>query len=200
MRHRSAPAPETGRRANLTEPQGGNMFQQLLTPVADSLALSFLRRDPADRGRAGAARGCSAARRGRRRSRAWSWPHHRGRGVAAAGRPASDRVATASSALWPVMWIVVNALLLYNIAVALGPVRCVPRLGDRPPAERPARRAGRDRLLLRRAAGGHRRLRHAGRHHQLAADPGRLSAARGAGVRADLQHRAGGLRRARRAR
>ena len=32
-------------------------------------------------------------------------------------------------ALWPVMWIVVNALLALQYRRALGPVRCVPQLG-----------------------------------------------------------------------
>ena len=55
------------------------------------------------------------------------------------------------------------------------PVRRLPRLGARASPERPARRAGRHRLLLRRAARRHRRLRHAGRDHQLAADSRRAS-------------------------
>ena len=37
-------------------------------------------------------------------------------------------------AVWPVMWIVIAALLLYNIAVVIRPLRRVPCLGARIPA------------------------------------------------------------------
>ena len=45
------------------------MFQQLLTPVGDSLGLSFIVAILPDRRRAGAARRCCAGRHGRR-----PWP------------------------------------------------------------------------------------------------------------------------------
>ena len=81
---------------------------------------------------------------------------------------------------------------------AIGSVRCIPQLGDRPLAKRPSRGSGRGRLLLRRLAGGDCGVWHTGGHYQLATDPGGLSAARSAGIRADLQHGAGGIRGARR--
>ena len=79
------------------------------------------------------------------------------------------------------------------------PVRRLPRLGARTYPQRPAHRAGRNRFLLRRVARRHRGLRHPGRDHELAADTGRLPGPGGFGLRADLQHGAGGLWRARRA-
>jgi lactate permease len=97
------------------------MFHQLLTPVGDSLLLSFLvailpiatvlvllgilRRPAWQAALAGLAVGLAIA-------------------VTVWGMPA--RIAFASAfngavfALWPVMWIVINALLLYNVAVASG--------------------------------------------------------------------------------
>ena len=57
-------------------------------------------------------------------------------------------------ALWPVMWIVFNALLLYNIAVRSGRFDAFRALGAGAPAERPARGAGGHRLLLRRLLEG----------------------------------------------
>ena len=94
------------------------MFQQLLTPVADSLPLSFivavlpvltvlvllgvLRRPAWQSSLAGLAVGLVIA-------------------IAVWGLPASLALNSIANgvvfALWPVMWIVVNALLLYNIAV-----------------------------------------------------------------------------------
>ena len=97
------------------------MFHQLLTPVGDSLAMSFLvailpiatvlvllgilKRPAWQAALAGLIVGLLIA------VTAWSLPAH---------------IAFASAingmvfALWPVMWIVVNALLLYNVAVASG--------------------------------------------------------------------------------
>ena len=45
------------------------------------------------------------------------------------------RVDGAVFALWPVMWIVVNAMLLYNIAVDLRPFRRFPPLDARTSAQ-----------------------------------------------------------------
>jgi lactate permease len=97
------------------------MFHQLLTPVAGSLPLSFvvavlpiatvlvllglLRRPAWQASLAGLVVGLIIA------VTAWQMP----------GFLALDSaVAGAVFALWPVMWIVFNALLLYNIAVASG--------------------------------------------------------------------------------
>ena len=97
------------------------MFQQVLTPVADSLSLSFLvailpvvavlillgifRRPAWQAALAGLIVGLVIA------MEVWQMP------------PAlafNSVVNGAVFALWPVMWIVVNALLLYNIAVKSG--------------------------------------------------------------------------------
>ena len=176
------------------------MFHQLLTPVADSLPLSFivatlpvltvlvllgvLRRPAWQSSLAGLVVGVILA-------------------IAVWGLPASLAVNSIANgvvfALWPVMWIVVNALLLYNIAVESEAVRRVPGMGSQPPAERPPRGPRRYRLLLRCAPRGHRRLWHARRDHLVAPHTGGLSRSRGAGVRANLQYRAGRLRCARRA-
>ena len=97
------------------------MFHQLLTPVGDSLALSFLvailpiatvlvllgilKRPAWQAALAGLAVGLGIA-------------------VAVWAMPVNMAVASALNgavfALWPVMWIVINALLLYNVAVASG--------------------------------------------------------------------------------
>ena len=113
------------------------MFNQLLTPVGDSLGLSFLvailpvvallvllgvLAPPGLAGR---------ARRPRRRPR-----RRRLRLESAGSASRSNSVANgAVFALWPVMWIVVNALLLYNVAVQIGPVRGFSRLGHRASAQ-----------------------------------------------------------------
>jgi lactate permease len=97
------------------------MFHQLLTPVGDSLSLSFLvailpiatvlvllgilKRPAWQAALGGLAVGLAIA--------ATVW-----------GMPARMAFASALNgavfALWPVMWIVINALLLYNVAVASG--------------------------------------------------------------------------------
>jgi lactate permease len=100
---------------------GMEMFRQLLTPVGDSLGLSFLvavlpilavlfllgwlRRPAWQAALAGLIIGLIVA------VVAWKMPVSL----------ALDSVANgAIFAMWPVMWIVVNALLLYNIAVRSG--------------------------------------------------------------------------------
>ncbi len=96
------------------------MFHQLLTPVADSLPLSFivaalpvltvlvllgvLRRPAWQSSLAGLAVGLVIA------IAVWSLP---------ASLALNSIANGVVFALWPVMWIVVNALLLYNIAVEL---------------------------------------------------------------------------------
>ena len=97
------------------------MFRQLLTPVGDSLGLSFLvavlpvvavlvllgvlRRPAWQAALAGLVTGLVIA------IGVWKMPVDLALDSVAAG---------AVLALWPVMWIVVNALLLYNIAVRSG--------------------------------------------------------------------------------
>ena len=97
------------------------MFHQLLTPVAGSLPLSFvvavlpivvvlvmlgmLRRPAWQASLGGLIVGFAIA------VTAWQMP---------AGLALDSIAAGAVFALWPVMWIVFNALLLYNIAVASG--------------------------------------------------------------------------------
>jgi lactate permease len=97
------------------------MFHQLLTPVAGSLALSFLvaalpiavvlallgalRRPAWQASLAGLVTGLIIA------VGVWQFPLSLALNSIAAG---------AVFALWPVMWIVVNALLLYNVAVSSG--------------------------------------------------------------------------------
>jgi lactate permease len=97
------------------------MFRQILTPVEDSLGLSFLvailpivavlvllglfRRPALQAALAGLVTGLIVA------VVAWKMP---------VGLAIDSVVNGAVFALWPVMWIVVNALLLYNIAVRSG--------------------------------------------------------------------------------
>ncbi|MGD0108711.1 MAG: L-lactate permease [Rhodopila sp.] len=97
------------------------MFHQLLTPIGDSLLLSFLvavlpiaivlvilgvlRRPAWQASLAGLVVAFAVA------VTLWQMPVRLALNSAAAG---------AVFAIWPVMWIVVNALLLYNIAVASG--------------------------------------------------------------------------------
>jgi lactate permease len=97
------------------------MFQQLLTPVGDSLGLSFivailpivavlvllgvLRRPAWQAALAGLITGLIIAVIG------WKMP---------VGLAIDSILNGAVFALWPVMWIVINALLIYNIAVRSG--------------------------------------------------------------------------------
>jgi lactate permease len=97
------------------------MFHQLLTPVGDSLTLSFLvavlpiatvlvllgvlKRPAWQAALAGLVVGLLIA------ATVWGMP---------ASMAFSSAFNGAVFALWPVMWIVVNALLLYNVAVASG--------------------------------------------------------------------------------
>ena len=100
---------------------GGAVFHQVLTPVAGSLPLSFLvaalpivvvlamlgvLRTPAWQASLGGLAVALVVSIG-----LWDFP---------AGLALNSVAAGASFALWPVMWIVFNALLLYNIAVVSG--------------------------------------------------------------------------------
>ncbi len=112
------------------------MFNQLLTPVGDSLGLSFLvailpvlavlvllgvfRRPAWQAALAGLVVGLVVA------IGAWKMP---------VGLALNSVANGAVFALWPVMWIVVNALLLYNVAVKSGPLRSLSRLGHRASAQ-----------------------------------------------------------------
>src|ERR1700688_4521470 len=100
------------------------MFQQLLTPVGDSLGLSstvailpivavlvllgLLRRPAWQAALAGLVTGLIIAVIG------WKMP---------VGLATDSVLNGAVFALWPVMWIVINAVLLYNIAVRSGRFR-----------------------------------------------------------------------------
>ena len=97
------------------------MFAQLLTPVGSSLPLSFLvaaapialvlvlmgvvRRAAWEASVAGLVLGLVLA------VTVWGMP---------AGLALDSAAAGAAFALWPIMWIVINALLLFNIAVQSG--------------------------------------------------------------------------------
>jgi len=97
------------------------MFHQLLTPVGDSLSLSFLvailpvatvlvllgilKRPAWQAALAGLVVGLGIA------ATVWGMPAHMAFASALNG---------AVFALWPVMWIVINALLVYNVAVSSG--------------------------------------------------------------------------------
>ena len=94
----------------------------------------------------------------------------------------------------PVMWIVFNALVLYNVTVVSGRFQELSRLDARPSSERPPRRARSRRFLLRLSAGGNCGFRHAGCDHQCLADRAGLSGARSCGLYLDLQYGAGGIR------
>ncbi len=98
------------------------MFNQLLTPVGDSLFLSFLVATipiiggAGDAGRASASRLAGLAGRPGRGARnrsigVWQMPINLALSSTGAG---------VAFALWPIMWIVFAALILYNTAVLSG--------------------------------------------------------------------------------
>ena len=100
----------------------------------------------------------------------------------------------AAFGLFPIMWIVVTALWIYNMTVAHRRVRGAATLVRRD-LRRPAR-PGRDhRVLLRRAARGARRVRDARRDHRRHAHRARLPADEGGGGGPRREHRAGRVRR-----
>ena len=100
----------------------------------------------------------------------------------------------AAFGIFPIMCIVFIALWIYSMTVDTGYFAVLRRAFNRG-LRRPARPGSDHRLLLRRAAGGARRLRHARRDHRVDADGPRHQADQGGLDRAGLQHRAGGLRR-----
>ena len=176
------------------------MFRQLLTPVADSLPLSFIvaalpvavvlvllgvvRRPAWEASLAGLIVGLVIA------VAVWSLPTN---------LAVNSIVNGAVFALWPVMWIVVNALLLYNIAVK----------SSRFDAFRAwvLNHLPNDRRIVLIVIGfcfGALLEGIAGFGTPVAITSSLLilvgfPAARGDRLRADVQHRAGGVRRARRA-
>ena len=156
--------------------------------------------DASDRNRPGAPRGAAAARLAGFPRRSDRRPRHRRRDLAVPGR-ARNRCRAQRRRVRAVAGDVDRgqraAALQHRRPIRT--VRRVPHLGAHACSERPPHRPGADRLLLRRAAGGHRGLRRAGRDHQFAPDLGGLSAAGGVGLHPDLQHRPGRVRRPRRA-
>ena len=176
------------------------MFRQILTPVADSLGLSFLV--------ASSPIVTVLVCLGLLRLPAWLAA---GAGLAVAlaiaiylskipPNLAFNAVTNgAAFALWPVMWIVVNALLLYNVAVRSGRCDPVPERVENGRSEPPRRSRG-GWLLLRCFAGGRFRFRNTCRDHKLAFDFSRLPTALSSGVRPDLQHCPCRFRRPRRSR
>ena len=175
------------------------MFQQLLTPVGDSLGLSFLvailpvlavlvllgllRRPAWQAALSGLIVGLVVA------ILVWRMPPSLAFAAVMNG---------AVFALWPVMWIVVNALLLYNIAVRSGRFQAFRDwMTDHLPNDR------RVVLVVVGFCFGALLEGVSGFGTPVAITSSLLiifgfDAARGAGFRPDLQHRAGGLRRARR--
>jgi lactate permease len=122
------PVPDKSRRSSTQHQaqshkcaRGGKMFHQLLTPVADNLTLSFivamlpvatvlvllgvLRRPAWQASLAGLIVGLIIA------ATLWQFP---------IGLALDSMFNGVVFALWPVMWIVFNALLLYNVAVSSG--------------------------------------------------------------------------------
>ena len=99
----------------------------------------------------------------------------------------------AAFGFFPILWIVLNAIWVYNLTVVVRALRRAAAL-LREGQPRPADPGDHHRLLLRRAARGAGRLRHPGRDHRRDADGAGLPAAQGRRGRADRQHRAGRVR------
>ncbi len=124
---------------------------------------------------------------GRRRSRSTRMP---------VGQTVLSATEGAAFGFFPILWIVINAIWVYNLTVddrALRRAAPLVRAGQ----PRPADPGHHHRVLLRRPARGAGRLRHAGRHHRGDADGAGLPPGAGRLGRADREHRAGGVRRAR---
>ncbi len=100
----------------------------------------------------------------------------------------------AAFGLFPIMWIVIAAIWLYNMTVETRALRGAAQI-VRSDLGGPAH-PGRDhRLLLRRAVGGARRLRHPRRDHRGDDDRPGVQADQGGVDRPRREHRAGRLRR-----
>ena len=175
------PRPQTG--GGVRPSKGGNWIKTKIRDTKESAnvpttsdpgrgqpRLVVSRRGPADRRGAGPSRRLAeagvAGGPGRPRHR----PDRRRRGLADAGRARAQlgRGRRRPCALAGDVDRGQCAAALQHRG-EVRPVRRLPRLGHRASPQRPARGAGRHRLLLRRAARGHRRVRHAGGDHQLAA-------------------------------
>ena len=94
---------------------------------------------------------------------------------------------------FPILWIVINAVWIYNLTVASGHFDVL-RLLLREGQPRPADPGDHHRVLLRCAARGAGRLRHPGGDLRGDADVAGLQARQGRHRRAGRQHRAGRLR------
>ena len=155
---------------------GTLMFQQLLTPIGDSLGLSFLvailpivavlvllgllRRPAWQAALAGLVTGLITAVIG------WKMPvglainsRSQRRNFRALARDV-DRDQRAAD---------------LQHSRTLRSVRCIPKLGRWPSAQRPPRHSGRGWLLFRRIVGRRLRVWNTSRHHQFAPDPRGLS-------------------------
>ena len=114
------------------------------------------------------------------------------------GMPVSTALATAvygaAYGLFPIGWIILNAVFLYSLTVRTGQFEIVKVVG-RTSLGRPARASAPDRVLVRSVHRGRGRVRHASRDHGGAAHGPRLHASLRRRTLAHCQHRAGGLRR-----
>ena len=97
---------------------------------------------------------------------------------------------------FPIGWIVLNVIFMYQLTVTAGPVRSAQARGRRC-HRRPAIAAAADRVFVRRVLRGRVGLRHAGGDHRRDPDRAWLLAARRFRPVADRQYRAGRLWRAR---
>ena len=96
--------------------------------------------------------------------------------------------------LFPIMWIVFTAIWLYQLTVVSGRFEDLRAAFNRV-SDDPRVQAHHHRVLLRRPAGGPRRVRRPGRDHRRHADVARLLADARRGRRAAGQHRPGRVRR-----
>jgi hypothetical protein len=167
------------------------MFRQLVTPVADNLALSFQAapRTPRDRAASRLA-GVHRRRPGR--------VGPGGDGVAVAGGVGAEQHLRGRD-VRGVAGDVDRAQRAASIQHRGGhrQFRCVPCLDGPASAQRSAGGAGRGRVLVRVPAGGRRRVRHPDRDHQRASGRARLSRDRSDRLHPHVQHRTRRVRRAR---
>ena len=117
------------------------------------------------------------------------------------GMPVSAGLAAtgfgAAYGLFPIGWIVLNLIFLYDLTRVARPLRGAARTSLAQLVARSARPGDRDRVLPGRLLRGRGRLRHARGRDRGTPDPARLHAARGLQPLAHREHGAGGVRRAR---